>query len=254
MRDLASAMAEWLRARVHEAGARGIVLGLSGGIDSAVVARVAQMACPDGVMTVIMPANSDPQDAADATLVAETFDLPVMTIDLERPFEALLIQTQQALGTWPPGSAPDDEKLAKMAQANLKPRLRMTTLYYVANRLNFIVAGTGNRTEIAIGYYTKYGDGGVDVLPLGALVKSQVRALARELGVPARVVEKPPSAGLWAGQTDEGEMGFAYAELEDYLLRGPDAVAPATAMKIERLARASEHKRHLPPVFEPPAG
>jgi len=246
-------MAEWLRARVHDAGARGIVLGLSGGIDSAVVARVAQMAFPDGVMTVIMPADSDPQDAADAQLVAETFDLPVMTIDLARPLEALLVQTQQAIGTWPPGSAPDDEKLAKMAQANLKPRLRMTTLYYVANRLNYIVAGTGNRTEIAIGYYTKYGDGGVDVLPLGSLVKSDVRALARELGVPARVIEKPPSAGLWAGQTDEGEMGFTYAELEDYLLRGPDAVAPATVMKIERLARASEHKRHLPPVFDPRA-
>jgi len=253
MRGLASSMAEWLRARVHDAGARGIVLGLSGGIDSAVVARVAQMAFPDGVMTVIMPADSDPQDAADAQLVAETFDLPVMTIDLARPLEALLVQTQQAIGTWPPGSAPDDEKLAKMAQANLKPRLRMTTLYYVANRLNYIVAGTGNRTEIAIGYYTKYGDGGVDVLPLGSLVKSDVRALARELGVPARVIEKPPSAGLWAGQTDEGEMGFTYAELEDYLLRGPDAVAPATVMKIERLARASEHKRHLPPVFDPRA-
>jgi NAD+ synthase len=253
MRDLASSMAEWLRARVHEAGARGIVLGLSGGIDSAVVARVSQIALPGGVMTVIMPADSDPQDAADAQLVAETFDLPVMTIDLARPLEALLVQTQQALGTWPPGSARDDEKLAKMAQANLKPRLRMTTLYYVANRLNHLVAGTGNRTEIAIGYYTKYGDGGVDLLPLGALVKSQVRALARELGVPARVIDKPPSAGLWAGQTDEGEMGFTYAELEHYLLRGPDAVAPATVMKIERLARASEHKRHLPPVFQPPA-
>jgi NAD+ synthase len=251
MRDLASSMAEWLRARVHEAGARGIVLGLSGGIDSAVVARVSQIALPGGVMTVIMPADSDPQDAADAQLVAETFDLPVMTIDLARPLEALFVQTQQALGTWPPGSAPDDEKLAKMAQANLKPRLRMTTLYYVANRLNHLVAGTGNRTEIAIGYYTKYGDGGVDLLPLGALVKSQVRALARELGVPARVIDKPPSAGLWAGQTDEGEMGFTYAELEHYLLRGPDAVAPATVMKIERLARASEHKRHLPPVFQP---
>jgi len=253
MRDLASSMAEWLRARVHEAGARGIVLGLSGGIDSAVVARLAQMACPDCVMAVIMPADSDPQDAADAKLVAEAFDLPVMTIDLARPLDALFVQTQQALGTWPPGSAPDDERLAKMARANLKPRLRMTTLYYVANRLNYIVAGTGNRTEIAIGYYTKYGDGGVDVLPLGAMVKSQVRALARELGVPAPVIEKPPSAGLWAGQTDEGEMGFTYAELEHYLLRGPDAVAPATVMKIERLARASEHKRHLPPVFQPPA-
>jgi NAD+ synthase len=244
-------MAEWLRARVHEAGARGIVVGLSGGVDSAVVARVSQMACPDGVMTVIMPAGSDPQDAEDAKLLAGAFDLPVMTIDLTRPFEALLVHAHQGLGTWPPGTAPDDEKCARLAQANLKPRLRMTTLYYVANRLNYLVAGTGNRTEIAIGYYTKYGDGGVDVLPLGALVKSEVRALARELGVPTRIIEKPPSAGLWIGQTDEGEMGFTYAELEEYLMRGPDAVAPATAMKIERLARASEHKRHLPPTFEP---
>jgi NAD+ synthase len=253
MRGLASSMAEWLRERVQGAGARGIVVGLSGGIDSAVVARVAQMAFPNGVMTVIMPAISDPQDAEDAMLVAETFDLPVMTIDLARPLEALLVQAQQALGTWPPGGEPDDEKRAHLAQANLKPRLRMTTLYYVANRLNYVVAGTGNRTEIAIGYYTKYGDGGVDLLPLGALVKSEVRALARELGVPPRVIEKPPSAGLWAGQTDEGEMGFTYAELEDYLLRGPDALAPATVMKIERLARASEHKRHLPPMFKPRA-
>ena len=243
-------MAEWLRARVHQAGARGIVVGLSGGIDSAVVARVAQLAFPEGVMTVIMPAHSDPRDAEDAKLVADAFSLPVMTIDLTRPFEALLLQAQQGLGTWPPGTAAHDEPSARLAQANLKPRLRMTTLYYVANRLNYLVAGTGNRTEIAIGYYTKYGDGGVDLLPLGALVKSQVRALARELGVPAPVIEKPPSAGLWMGQTDEGEMGFTYAELEDYLLRGPDAVAPATVMKIERLVRASEHKRHLPPMFE----
>jgi NAD+ synthase len=248
---MASSMAAWLRARVHEAGARGIVVGLSGGIDSAVVARVAQMAHPDGVMTVIMPAHSNPQDAVDAKLVAETFGLPALTVDLSPPLDTLLVQAQQALGTWPPGESEADERAAHLAQANLKPRLRMTTLYYVANRLNYLVAGTGNRTEIAIGYYTKYGDGGVDLLPLGALVKSEVRALARELGVPARVIEKPPSAGLWMGQTDEGEMGFTYAELEDYLLRGPDAVTPATAMKIERLARASEHKRRMPPTFEP---
>jgi NAD+ synthase len=247
-------MAEWLRARVHAAGARGIVVGLSGGIDSAVVARVSQMAFPDGVMTIIMPVHSHPQDAEDAKLVAETFGLRVMTIDLARPVEALLVQAQQGLGTWPPGTAPDEEKVARLAEANIKPRMRMTTLYYVANRLNYLVAGTGNRTEIAIGYYTKYGDGGVDLLPLGALVKSEVRSLARELGVPARVIEKPPSAGLWAGQTDEGEMGFTYAELEDYLLRGPEAVTPATAMKIERLAGASEHKRCMPPVFEPARG
>ena len=144
-------MAEWLRARVHEAGARGIVLGLSGGIDSAVVARVAQMALPDGVMTVIMPA-SDLQDAADAELLAETFGLPLMTINLTHPVDALLVQAQQALGTWPLDPASADEKAARLAHANLKPRLRMAALYYVANRLNYLVAGTGNRTEIAIGF------------------------------------------------------------------------------------------------------
>ena len=245
-------MAGWLREHVHAAGARGIVVGLSGGIDSAVVARVAQMAVPDGVMTVMMPAHSDPQDTEDARLVADTYRLPVMTVDLTRPLDALLAQAQQALGTWPPDSpSADDETATRLALANLKPRLRMTTLYYVANRLNYLVAGTGNRSEISIGYYTKYGDGGVDLLPLGSLVKSEVRALARDLGVPARIADKPPSAGLWLGQTDEGEMGFTYAELEEFLRDGPDSLVPATVMKIERLVRVSEHKRQMPPVFDP---
>jgi NAD+ synthase len=244
-------MAGWLRQQVHAAGSRGIVVGLSGGIDSAVVARVAQLAMPDAVTGVIMPAHSDPRDAQDARLVADTFKLPVMTVDLEAPYDALLAGAQRALGGAARGAAATDETAARLALANVKPRLRMATLYFVANRLNYLVAGTGNRSEIAIGYYTKYGDGGVDVLPLGSLVKSEVRALARELGVPAPVIDKAPSAGLWLGQTDEGEMGFTYAELEDYLRKGPASVAPAVAMKIERLVSASDHKRALPPVFEP---
>jgi NAD+ synthase len=244
-------MAGWLRQQVHAAGARGIVVGLSGGVDSAVVARVAQMAVPDGVMTVIMPAHSDPQDAEDARLVADAFKLPVMTVDLSSPYDALLGEVPHALGPGPSGGPPPSDAANRLALANLKPRLRMTTLYFVANRLNDLVAGTGNRSEIAIGYYTKYGDGGVDVLPLGSLVKSQVRSLARELGVPARVIDKAPSAGLWLGQTDEGEMGFTYAQLEEYLQSGPESLAPALVLRIERLVRASEHKRHLPPVFEP---
>jgi NAD+ synthase len=124
----------------------------------------------------------------------------------------------------------------------------MAALYFLANSLNYLVAGTGNRSEIAIGYFTKWGDGGVDLLPLGRLVKSQVRAIARELGVPAPIVDRAPSAGLWPGQKDEEEMGFTYAELERYLDEGPQGVAPAVAMKIERLVRASDHKRALPPV------
>jgi NAD+ synthase len=251
MRVLASSMADWLREQVHAAGARGIVVGLSGGVDSAVVARVSQMAVPDGLMTIIMPANSSPRDAEDARLVVETFGLPVLTVDLSRPVDSLLLQVQQALDTRPPGTQAGDDSVSQIARANVKPRLRMTTLYYVANRLNYLVAGTGNRSEIAIGYYTKYGDGGVDLLPLGALVKSEVRQLARELGVPAAIIDKAPSAGLWLGQTDEGEMGFTYAELEAYLSRGPEPLAPGTVMKIERLIRISEHKRHMPAVFDP---
>jgi NAD+ synthase len=126
----------------------------------------------------------------------------------------------------------------------------MTSLYFIANSLNYLVAGTGNRSELTIGYFTKYGDGGVDLLPLGNLLKSEVRALARSLDVPASIIDKPPSAGLWLGQTDEAEMGFTYADLENYLTQGPEAVAPALAMRIERLVRASDHKRSLAPAPE----
>ncbi|HNV02140.1 MAG TPA: NAD(+) synthase [Vicinamibacterales bacterium] len=251
MHHLASEMAGWLRERVRAAGARGIVVGLSGGLDSAVVARVAQMAVPGGVLTVFMPAGSLPQDAEDARLVEDTFGLPVMTVDLSDAVDALLDRLHHAAGAQPFDTAPADEAGPRMAVANLKPRLRMAALYYVANRLNYLVAGTGNRCEIAIGYYTKHGDGGVDLLPLGALVKSEVRQLARHLGVPARIIDKEPSAGLWPGQTDEGEMGFTYAELEDYLRGRRASLAPATLARIERLVRASEHKRQMPPVFRP---
>jgi NAD+ synthase len=223
MPSLASEMAGWLRQQVHAAGSRGIVVGLSGGVDSAVVARVSQLAMPSGVMTA----------------------------DLSKPYDALLDSVQETLGSAVRDLASLDDPATRLALANVKPRLRMATLYFVANRLNYLVAGTGNRSEIAIGYYTKYGDGGVDLLPLGSLVKSEVRALARDLGVPGPVIDKAPSAGLWLGQTDEGEMGFTYAELEEYVRKGPASVAPAVAMKIERLARASEHKRHLPPIFQP---
>jgi len=103
---------------------------------------------------------------------------------------------------------------------------------------------------LSVGYFTKYGDGGVDILPLANLVKSEVRELARELNVPQAIVDRPPSAGLWLGQVDEEEMGFTYADLERYLEDGAQGVSPALAMKIERLVRISEHKRQLPPLPE----
>jgi NAD+ synthase len=242
-------IAGWLQERVHAAGAQGLVFGLSGGIDSAVVARLCQMAAPDRCVGVIMPCHSDPNDEADARLVAGHFRIPVLRVPLEAPFDALTSTVDGAFdaveGLRP--HATDDVK-ARMPMANVKPRLRMATLYFVANRLNYLVAGTGNRSEITIGYYTKYGDGGVDLLPLGRLVKREVWDLARELGVPERVIEKAPSAGLWLGQTDESEMGFTYAELEQFINQGPSAVSAKAAERIQHLARVSEHKRGLPPM------
>lgn len=246
----AERIAAWLREQVSAAGAKGLVVGLSGGVDSAVVIRLAQLATPGHVVGVIMPCHSDPADERDAAAVARHFDIPVVRLDLAGAYDQFVALGKGALRELPPGfhqEKPADDIRSRVPLVNIKPRLRMTALYFVANSLNYLVAGTGNRTEIAIGYYTKYGDGGVDLLPLGNLVKSEVRAVGREIGVPAEIVDRTPSAGLWLGQTDEGEMGFTYADLEKYLNEGAASVAPALAMKIERLVRASEHKRRLPP-------
>lgn len=253
MTTAAKHIAEWMRERVASAGARGIAVGLSGGIDSAVVIGLAAMAAPERVVGVIMPCHSDPQDEADARLAAAHFAVPAIRIDLAPSYDRLIADVGAAAAQLPTdqrSATAGDEAVARarLTLANVKPRLRMTSLYFIANSLNYLVAGTGNRSELTIGYFTKYGDGGVDMLPIGDLLKSEVRALAHELCVPAAIIDKPPSAGLWLGQTDEAEMGFSYADLEAYLTNGPSAVLPAVAERIERLARASEHKRALPPA------
>ena len=247
MNDIVS----WLQQRATAAAARGFVVGLSGGVDSAVVARLCQLAAPGQVAGVIMPCRNDPRDEADAGLVADAFSLPAIRIDLEPAYEALLAETRGALGALLAEMRPPvDEAAGRVALGNVRPRLRMATLYYIANSLNYLVAGTGNRSELTIGYFTKHGDGGVDLLPIGHLLKSQVRALARDLGVPQAIIDKTPSAGLWPGQTDEAELGFSYADLERYLTDGPEGVSPALALRLERLIRATEHKRSLPPIPE----
>ena len=243
----AEILSSWLRERAAAAGARGYVFGLSGGIDSAVVARLCQLAFPQRVLGVVLPCYSHPQDEDDARLVAATFAIPVVRVDLAPAFDAITESLQSAVKGLPRQVDAVDIK-QQLPDANVKPRLRMASLYFMANSLNYLVAGTGNRCEIALGYYTKYGDGGVDVLPIGGLLKSEVRALARELGVPDRIITKPPTAGLWVGQTDEAEMGFSYDALEQYLQHGPSAVPPAVAVRIERLRNASHHKRELPPI------
>jgi NAD+ synthase len=247
MSDRASSISSWLHERMHAAGARGFVVGLSGGIDSAVVARLCQMAVHSHVLGVLLPCYSQPQDEEDARLVAKAFGIPHVRVALERPYDALQESLHEAIKGLPHEVHVIDIK-QQLPEANTKPRLRMATLYFIANSLNYLVVGTGNRSEIALGYYTKYGDGGVDLLPIGGLLKSEVRTLAREIGVPAPVIDKAPSAGLWIGQTDEAEMGFTYDTLEKYLEHGRAAVPAAVADRIEQLRAVSEHKRALPPI------
>lgn len=241
-----------MRRQLSAAGGRGFVVGLGGGIDSAVVVRLAQLAAPGSVLGVLLPCHSNAQDEQDALHLASHFSLMTTRVDLSASCDALAGAAEVALNTilHVRDGTPPDPLRGRVALANLTPRLRMTMIYYLANSLNYLVAGTGNKSQLAIGYFTKYGDGGVDLMPLGNLAKSEVVALARDLNIPAEIIDRKPRAGPLAGRHDEEEMGFTYAELERYLDDGPQGVSPALAMRIERLVRANEHKRHLPPMPE----
>lgn len=235
--ELSQKLVTWLREQVAAAGAEGVVVGMSGGIDSSVVAVLCQQAFPHNVLGLLLPCHSLWEDIEHAYSVAERFRIQTRMVKLDAVYDALV-----------PTLSSDEFAPAtrKLAEANLRPRLRMLTLYYFANRLNYLVVGTGNRSEFAVGYFTKYGDGGVDLAPLGNLVKSQVRALAGYLGIPQEIIDKPPSAGLWQGQTDEGEMGLTYEEMDCYLL-GRE-VRAETRRRIEQMSARSAHKRRLPPI------
>jgi NAD+ synthase len=252
--QLADQIAAWLRQQLDFAGGDGFVLGLSGGVDSAVVCGLCcRAAGPERVLGAIMPSHSNPRDEADADLVAETFGVETVRVDLTPVTDAFLrampsLDPEGTAGEW---RVP--EQRGRLALANVKPRLRMTALYYLANLRNRLVVGTGNKSEAMIGYFTKYGDGGVDLLPIVDLYNHEVRALARVLGVPEPVIAKPPSAGLWPGQTDEGEIGITYDELDATLaaiVRGAtDGIPPERLARVEQMIRASEHKRQPAPAF-----
>ena len=229
---------------VEAAGARGVVLGSSGGLDSAVVAALAVKALGKGrVLCVMMPSpDSSPKDEAHARLSCKSLGLtPVL-----RPIGPIVDGLRATL----PGK-PDTRVVG-----NAKARARMMVLYAEAQSRGYLVCGTGNKSELLTGYFTKHGDGGVDLQPIGDLYKTQVRALAHHLRVPKPIISKPPSAGLYSGQTDEKDMGVTYEQL-DAILRGMELNLPDEAIvrktglslalvrKVDKMVRKTEHKRRL---------
>jgi NAD+ synthase len=238
MEKLRQRMVDWIRKKTNQSQTKGVVVGLSGGLDSSVVAVIcAEALGASNVLALILPCESKKEDLADAQKVAKKFNLQTELIDLTKIFE----QFKKIL---PPGD--------KLALANIKPRLRMLTLYYYANKLNYLVVGTGNKCELKVGYFTKYGDGGVDILPLGDFLKSEIKSLARLVGIPDHIINKIPTAGLWPGQTDECEMGITYPELEDFILKHEKGQSPVgeKAEKIKKMMERARHKLILPDVFK----
>ena len=229
----------WIKEKIETAPAKGIVIGLSGGIDSSVTAALCTRATPN-VLGLIMPCESNPADKEFALRVARLFSIKTIEVNLNRPLYAMLdatgTNTRETAG---PNNIP---------VANLKARLRMTTLYYHANKNNYLVAGSGDRSEFQVGYFTKYGDGGADIFPVGNLLKTEVQELGIYLNVPREICEKAPSAGLWSGQLSEVERGLSYKDIDEYLKTGEGS--SEIKQRYEYLHNISQHKRALPPVPE----
>jgi len=248
LRDDAGKIIEaFIRQKAEEAKASGVVIGMSGGLDSTLVAHLCVNAMGrEKVLGVMMPEKgSSPQDLEHGVRVAKSLGIDYMVIDITEPFRAFLDAIPKLGG--------------QIVAANVKARCRMIVLYMIANETDRLVMGCGNKTELMVGYFTKFGDGGSDYQPIGDLYKTQVRELARRVGVDREVLAKPPSAGLWEGQTDEGEMGITY-ELLDQILFGLETDMPreriaeeagcerSTVESIEGKMRASVHKRRLPQI------
>jgi NAD+ synthase len=227
----------FIRARLAESRTDGIVYGNSGGKDSALTGILCKLAC-DNTVGICLPCESKRnfgEDMADGLAVAEKFRIETRVMDLTATKQTLTA----ALG--------EIMTLNSAASTNINPRLRMIALYAAAAAENRLVAGTGNRSERYMGYFTKWGDGACDFNPIGDLNVTEIYEFLRYLGAPENIITKAPSAGLFEGQTDEQEMGVTYAAIDRYLDGGE--VSEGEKAVIDRFHSRSEHKRKLPPVF-----
>ncbi|NVM31631.1 MAG: NAD+ synthase [Candidatus Helarchaeota archaeon] len=238
---------KFIQKLVQDSRTAGIVVGVSGGIDSATTAALCVRAIgKEKVFALLMPIHSSEDDLKDAKLVASHLGIKFKTINLTESFDIFFTALSQDLDADP------------LAKANLKPRMRMCTLYFYSNQMNYLVAGTGNKSEDDVGYFTKYGDGGVDFLPIRHLYKHEVRELARFLKIPEKIVTRKPSAGLWEGQTDEDELssqlGFPVTyDLLDEMLENIEKdnydKNDEKYKKLTELKRRNHHKLELPPAL-----
>ena len=243
----------FISSTIEEAGADGAVLGLSGGIDSTLTAHLAVEALgAERVRGLVLPGEvSSEENMSDAERVADSLGIDYDVIEID-----------PIVGTFV--DAVPETRDDHVAVGNTRARVRAVLNYLVANHENRIVLGTGNRSEAAVGYFTKYGDGAVDCHPIGDLYKQQVRQLARHVGVPEDLAAKTATAELWAEQTDEEEMGVDYDTLDAILalhVDGPLSRAATlrlvetdrqTVDRVVRMYETSEHKRTTPPAPEVP--
>jgi NAD+ synthase len=239
MKIAAETLAKNLATFVAKTGLKKGVVGLSGGIDSALVAKLGVMALgAENVTALILPYEglTDRNNVNDAVQWARSLGIAYEII---------------AINPWVDGTQNLPWEESKLAGMNVKARVRALILYHYANSKDAIVLGTGNKTEETLGYFTKYGDGAVDCLPIGSLYKTDVWEMSRALGLPKAIIEKTPSAELSAGQTDEGEIGISYAEIDEILKRFESGAKPETDAEKKLMARidANRHKSQVPPVI-----
>lgn len=234
--DYLSIIECFLKEYAIKANAKGYVLGLSGGVDSSLCAALARNAVgKENMHCLMMPIDSHPSDLKDALEVAKALGINYTVLDMSDTYHRFVKDFEK-----------QGIKLDQGSLTNLKVRMRMSALYAYGQNHNYLVIGTDNADERYTGYFTKYGDGAADVLPIAYLVKHEVVEAAKIKGVPSALAERVPSAGLFEGQTDEKEMGVTYKDLDDFLLG--KTINKDAKSRIERLHLISEHKRNPIPT------